>query len=235
MDSWEIIDHQALPDDEGAIYLRVRGDDYDIQVNGRQLMGNQLHGSEDALADLACDRLASLDDARVLVGGLGMGFTLAAALRRVGPQGCVTVAEFMKAVVKWNREFVGAAAGHPLRDERAEVHIGDVAELVEDPPAPWSAILLDVDNGPDYLTCPANGDLYTTEGLNAAHAALIPGGVLGIWSAGNSEALTARLRKANFEVEVLHFTEDGRPTHDNSGTHVLWMATRAQVKVEKVA
>lgn len=226
MHSWEIIDHQLLPDGDGFVYLRARDGEYDIQVNGRQLMGNQLHGSEDALADLACDQLEELDDARVLVGGLGMGFTLAAALRRIGPGGNATVAELMPAVVGWNRDYVGEAAGHPLRDERVDVHIGDVSDLVQKPPAPWSAILLDVDNGPAFLTRPSNGWLYTRQGLEAARTALAPGGVLGIWSAGSDDSLTTRLRDAGFDVDVHSYTEDRRPTQDDSGTHVLWMARR---------
>jgi len=226
MRPWEVVDHELVPDDEGTIYLMNRGSEYVIHIDGRELMSNRLHGSEDALADLAADRLAALDDARILVGGLGMGFTLAAALRRVGPLGNVTVAELMPAVVRWNRETVGRASKHPLRDPRALVHLGDVGDLVETPPAPWSAILLDVDNGPRALTRPTNGWLYSRHGLKCAWKALIPGGVLGIWSARPDDELTVRLKKAGFEVEVLHFTEDGRPTPDDSGTHVLWMARR---------
>ena len=226
MRPWEVIDHQVVPDDDGVIYLMARGSEYAIHVNGRELMGNKMHGSEDALADLACDRLASLEDARILIGGLGMGFTLAAALRRIGPAGNATVAELMPAVVEWNREYVGKAAKYPLKDSRVVVHIGDVGDLVEKPPALWSAILLDVDNGPKSLTRPNNGWLYTREGLQAARDALIPGGVLAIWSADSDPGFTRRLRKARFEVEVLRHCEDGRPTYDESGEHVLWMARR---------
>ncbi|MBW2256583.1 MAG: hypothetical protein JRI25_18570 [Deltaproteobacteria bacterium] len=208
------------------IYLIARGNEYAIHANGRELMGNRMHGSEDALADLACDRIAQLDDARILVGGLGMGFTLAAVLRRIGPAGNATVAELMPAVVRWNRDYVGRAARHPLRDPRVAVHIGDVGDLVEKPSTLWSAILLDVDNGPRALTRPYNGWLYSHQGLKAAHAALIPGGVLGIWSVEGDETFTRRLRRARFDVEVLRYTEDGRPTHDDSGTHFLWMARR---------
>ena len=116
MRPWDIIDHEPLPYEEGTIFLIARGGEYAIHVNGRELMGNREHGSEDALADLACDRLGELEDAKILVGGLGMGFTLAAALRRIGPNGQVTVAELMPAVVRWNREWIGRAAGHPLRE-----------------------------------------------------------------------------------------------------------------------
>ncbi len=226
MRPWECIDHELVPHDDGTLYLMVRGSEYAIHVNGRKLMSNRLHGSEDALADLACDRLAELGDARVLVGGLGMGFTLAAVLRRIGSEGKATVAELMPAVVRWNREHTGRAARFPLQDPRVTVFVGDVGDLVEKPPAPWSAILLDVDNGPHALTSPYNGWLYVRQGLHAARDALIPGGILGVWAASPDRNFTRRLRSAGFEVEMLRHTQDGRPTHDDSGTHVLWMARR---------
>jgi spermidine synthase len=174
MRPWEFIDDGQVPGDEGILYLMGRGSEYVIHVDGRELMSNREHGSEAALADLACDRLdriGQLEQARVLVGGLGMGFTLAAALRRVGPAGSVIVAELIPAVVHWNRTLVGKASGHPLRDPRAELYDGDVCDLIAAPPAPWSAILLDVDNGPRALTRPYNGWLYTHEGLQAAKGA----------------------------------------------------------------
>ncbi len=228
MREWDLIDHEPVPNEDGTIYLVQRGREFVIHVDGRELMGNREHGSEDALADLACNRLSAeaLADARILVGGLGMGFTLAAALRRVGPGAAVTVAEIMPAVVRWNREYVGKAAGHPLRDERTVVYQGDVGDLVEVPPHPWHAILLDVDNGPRSLTRPTNAWLYSKQGLRAAIAALHPGGVLAIWSAAGNPALTTRLRKAGFEVEVLFYTEEGRPTPDGSGVHVVWRAVK---------
>jgi len=224
--SWEFIDHERVPDDDGTLYLMKRGDEYSIHVNGYELMGNGLHGSEDALADLACDRLARLDDARILVGGLGMGFTLAAVLRRLGPGGHATVSELMPAVVRWHDGPMGGAASYPLRDPRVAVHLGDVGEQVEHPSAPWSAILLDVDNGPLALTRHHNGWLYTDNGLRSARASLIPGGVLAIWSADPDPSLTRRLERGGFEVEVVEHAEPGRDTDDPACTHVLWIAQR---------
>jgi spermidine synthase len=226
MRPWQVVDSQSIPGDEGTMYLVCRGSEYAIHVDGRELMGNRMHGSEDALSDLACDLLDDLESARILVGGLGMGFTLAAALRRIGANGHATVAELVPAVVEWNRGHLGGAAGHPLADPRVAVHLGDVVDMVAAPPARWSAILLDVDNGPKSLTRPTNGWLYTPQGLKAARAALIPGGVLGIWSAATDVTLTRHLRKARFDTEMLRYTEDGRPTKDDSGTHILWMARR---------
>jgi spermidine synthase len=227
MRPWELIDCESVPEDDGVLSLMSRGREFSIIVDDRELMASRMHGSEDALADLACDRLTSLEDARVLVGGLGMGFTLAAVLRRLGEAGHATVAELIPAVVRWNREYVGHVARHPLRDPRVVVHAGDVCDLVDDPAASWSAILLDIDNGPMALTRMTNGWLYTRQGLRMAHAALVPGGVLGVWSALPDPAFTRRLRRAGFVVEVLRHTQEGRPSPDGSGTHVLWMARRA--------
>jgi spermidine synthase len=229
MRPWEIIDYADVPEDDGRMLLVNRGSEWAVYVDDRQLMTNREHGSEDALADLACDRLdpAHLPIARILVGGMGMGFTLAAALRRVGPQGHVTVAELIPEVVSWNRDYkAGKASGYPLNDPRTGVHLGDVGDLIARPPEPWSAILLDVDNGPNHLTRPNNGWLYQPQGLDLAWDALIPGGILGIWSAASDPAFTRRLRKKGFETELLHHTEEGRPTPDSTGTHALWMARR---------
>ncbi|MBN2798820.1 MAG: hypothetical protein JXX28_06690 [Deltaproteobacteria bacterium] len=226
MRAWDIVDHEDLPYEDGTIYLMERGSEYVIAVNGRELMGNRMHGSEDALADYACDRLEVLDDAKVLVGGLGMGFTLAAVLRRIGPSGVATVAELMTAVVKWNRDYVGRAAKHPLRDPRVQIHLGDVAEPIETHTDYWSAILLDVDNGPQALTRPTNGWLYSDDGITVARNSLITGGILGIWSVFPDDDLTDRLSALGFDAEMIQFTEDGRPTPDDDGVHVLWMARK---------
>jgi spermidine synthase len=228
MRPWDIVDHELIPGEDARVYLMYRGGEYVIQVDGRELMSSKLHGSEDALADLACSRLADLDDARILVGGLGMGFTLAAVLRQLGPEGMATVAELVPAVVRWHHEYLGRIARHPLDDSRTVVYIGDVGDLVETCETPWSAVLLDVDNGPEALTRPYNGWLYSRHGLKSAYRALIPGGILGIWSAEPDANLSRRLRKTGFDVEVLRYTERERPTEDLFGTHVLWMARRPE-------
>lgn len=223
MRPWTVIDREPAPDDDAMMSLVKRGSEYVVLVDDRELMGTRHHASEDALADLACDRLARLDDARILVGGLGMGFTLAAALRRVGEAGHVTVAEISPAVVRWNREVVGHIARSPLKDPRTEVFLGDVCDLVEGPQR-WSAILLDVDNGPAALSRPTNGWLYTPHGLKTAKRALLPGGVLGIWSHTNDPGLQRHLRKTGFDIDVVRLREPTRPTKDGLGTHVLWFA-----------
>ena len=226
MSDWRVVDHQDVPGNDGTLYLVERSGTFEIRVNGRELMTDQLHGSEDALADWACDLIPDLDKAQVLVGGLGMGFTMAAALRKVGPNGGVTVAELIKSVVDWNEHYLGDAAGHPLKDSRSTVHVGDVGDLVEGQDARWDAILLDVDNGPQDLTRPMNSWLYSEQGVAAAFQALRPGGVLGIWSAGEDPWLDPLLLREGFVVEMRFFNEPARLTPDDCGNHVVWMAQR---------
>ncbi|MCB9678071.1 MAG: hypothetical protein H6737_23425 [Alphaproteobacteria bacterium] len=193
-----------------------------IHVDGCELMGTDTHGSEDALADLAFDRLGPLDAPRVLVGGLGTGFTLAAVLRRLAPGGRVTVAELVPEVVRWNREHLGVYAGHPLRDPRVDVFVGDVFDRMQGD-VRWDAILLDVDNGPRAFTRQSNGILYTRQGLHQAWRALRPGGVLGVWSSSPDRGFTRLLKKERFDVEVIRHSE---PSQGEIETHVLWMARR---------
>lgn len=207
--------------------LMRRGDELVINVDGRELMSNRVHGSEDALADLACDQLEKRrpkrPDVRILVGGMGIGFTLAAALRRVGPEARVVVAELVPAVVTWNRGVLGEAAGHPVNDPRTSVYEGDVADLIRDPPEPWDAIMLDVDNGPTGLTRASNDWLYSWEGLNAAFAALQPEGVLGVWSAAPDDVFTRRVKRAGFRVNPIGVRSRGAK---GGRRHVIWIATR---------
>jgi spermidine synthase len=223
MERWELLDSERLPDDSGVMDLLRRDTELAIHVNGRQLMSSRVHGSEDALADLACTIVGYRPRARVLVGGLGMGFTLAAALRGVGPEGRVVVAELSPAVVRWNRGVLGPVAGHPLDDPRASVHQGDVADLIETPNQPWDAILLDVDNGPDALSHPDNAWLYDWPGLGAAHAALSRGGVLGVWSAFDDRAFTRLMGRVGFRVE----THTVRARGAKGGRrHVIWIGRK---------
>ena len=218
-----LLDTARVPGESGELRLLKDGEHYTIKVAGSgDLMSTRMHGSEDALAEIGCARIAARANARVLVGGLGFGFTLAAALARLREDARVVVAELVPAVVAWNRDRVGAHAGHPLRDPRVEVHEGDVAELMRRDPAAWDAILLDVDNGPEGLTRVGNDRLYSRAGLAVAHAALRPGGVLAVWSAHRDSAFTARLRECGFEVE-----EVAVRAHAKRGArHLVWRATR---------
>ncbi|HMF59686.1 MAG TPA: MnmC family methyltransferase [Vicinamibacterales bacterium] len=170
-------------------------------ANGKSLMSSRMHGSEQALASLALRRM-QMPDPCVLVGGLGMGFTLRATLDLLPEGATVVVAELVPAVVEWNRGAVGTLAGHPLRDARVRVDIGDVADTLQSSPGGFDAVLLDVDNGPDAFTATTNARLYNDQGLAAARDALKPGGVLAVWSAWEDRRFEQRLRYAGFIVDI---------------------------------
>jgi spermidine synthase len=170
-------------------------------ANGRSLMSSRMHGSEQALAAFAFRPMRAVEP-QVLVGGLGMGFTLRATLDLLNADATVVVAELVPAVVAWNRGPLGPLAGHPLRDPRVRVETGDVAETLQSSPGRFDAVLLDVDNGPDAFTATANARLYRDQGLAAARDALTPGGVLAVWSAWEDRRFEQRLRYAGFVVEV---------------------------------
>jgi spermidine synthase len=198
---WEYLDSAPVPGNGGEICLYRRGAEFSIRVGNRELMNSRVHGSEEALADLAYARIAGRPRPRILIGGLGMGFTLAAALRRLGADGRVVVAELVPAVVTWNRGPLAAVAGHPLQDPRVSVREVDVAEILRATSQTYDAILLDVDNGPEGLARKDNDWLYARPGLEAAHAALRPGGVLAVWSAAPNQVFAQRLRRVRFIVE----------------------------------
>ncbi len=223
MKPWKQIDRGPIPGGDAEMVLVRRGDEWVIRVGREVLMGTRMHGSERALADLAYDRLGERPGARVLVGGLGVGFTAAAALQRCPTGGEVVVAELVPKVVEWNRGPLGDAAGRPLEDPRVAIHVGDVAELVRSAGAGWDAILLDVDNGPTALSQSANQWLYTDPGLAALRWALRPGGVVGVWSADGDAAFTRRMESADFMVE----THRVRGRRGGKGPrHVIWVGLR---------
>ena len=197
MKRWEVLDRATTP--EGTpLTLSRSGADFLIRANGRGLMGSDAHGSEEALAALGCAHARALAAPRVLVGGLGMGYTLRAALDLLPAGARVTVAELLPAVVAWSRGPLAGLAGAPLDDPRVEVAIGDVAALLTGRPAGFDAVLLDVDNGPVALAQEANAGLYGERGARRAFEALAPGGDLAVWSAGPDEGYLARLRRAGF-------------------------------------
>lgn len=223
MTPWVLLDSAPVPGKGGELQLYRRGDEFSIKIAGRgELMSSRVHGSEDALAEQTCARLADISQPRLLIGGLGMGFTLAAALRHLGAQARVVVAELVPAVVAWNRGPLGEPAGYPLRDARVSVHAGDVARLLSTAQQGYDAILLDVDNGPEGLTRKENDWLYGVNGLNAAFTALRPRGVLAVWSAGPDPVFTQRLRKVGFEVDEVRVRTRG----SKGARHVIWFARR---------
>lgn len=214
-----LLDTAPIPGGEGELQLFRRGGDFAIAVTGTpgELMNSRMHASEDALAELGCAALRERRGARVLIGGLGMGFTLAAALRCLPPDARVQVAELVPQVVKWNRGDLGECAGRPLADPRAAVWVGDVGALMREG-GPYDAILLDVDNGPEAMTRSANSALYSLAGLRAAHAALRSGGTLAVWSVALVPAFTRRMQQAGFSVT----THPVRERPGKGATHTVW-------------
>jgi len=220
MKRWEHLAEATLPDGSGTMTLHRRDTELVIRVNGHDLMSTRMHGSEDALGEVGCEACGAKPGARVLIGGLGMGFTLAAALKALREDAEVVVAELVPEVVEWNRGELGEAAGRPLEDARVEVFEGDVMEPIRS--GVWDAILLDVDNGPDGLTTSSNDDLYGVAGLTAIHRALKPKGVLGVWSVANDEDFTRRLKKVGFKVR----TEMVRASGGKGRKHIVWFGAK---------
>ena len=192
---------QARTPDGSEMMLTRRDREFIILANGKPLMSSSMHGSEEALAALACERLPAAAPS-VLVGGLGMGFTLRAALDLLPPDAAVVVAELVPAIVEWNRGPLAPLAGHPLRDGRVHVDQRDVADTLRSSAGRFDAILLDVDNGPDAFTSAGNVNLYSDAGLSAARSALRSGGVLAVWSAWEDRRFEQRLRYNGFAVET---------------------------------
>lgn len=222
---WEEIDRAGIPGQENDLVLRRRGREFSIRTAGTELMNSRVHGSEEALAELTLARLRRPPGRNILVGGLGMGFTLGAVLALSPPDARILVAELIPAVISWNRRYLGHLAGMPLDDARVRTADADVAEIIGNASTAWDAILLDVDNGPDGLTQRSNNRLYTAAGLNAAFAALHPGGVLGVWSAGADDAFTRRLRQCGFRAQAVPVRAGGR---GKGSRHTVWIAEKPQ-------
>lgn len=207
-----------------TLRLYRRGDEFSIRVDkAGELMNSRAHHSEDVLACLACEHLAGREAPHLLVGGLGMGFTLRAALTHSGPSARVTVSELIPAVVRWNRVYLGAVAGFPLDDARVHVMEQDVGRVMREHKNSFDAIMLDVDNGPDAFTREDNDSLYSLTGLNHAYDALRPDGVLTVWSAAPDTAFTQRMMKVGFDVGQRRV----RAHAAQSGLrHTIWIGIR---------
>jgi len=208
----------------GGETLRLirRGDEYSIMLGADELMNSRLSGSEKALATLAVERIPAGPRPQMLIGGLGMGFTLRAALAALGQGAQVTVAELVPAVIEWASGPLAQIFQGSLDDPRVTVRIADVSALIGEAESLYEAILLDVDNGPDGLTQTANDRLYDANGLAAARKALRPGGVLAIWSAAPDPQFAKRLREGAFAVEEIAVRAHG----GGGARHILWFAIK---------
>jgi spermidine synthase len=221
---WLQIDAARVPGAEVDLRLMKRGDEFSMKLGPNELMNSRLSGSEQALATLACRRIEAIKAPHLLIGGLGMGFTLRAALAVLGPKARITVAELVPAVIAWAKGPIADLFGDSLSDPRATILSADVVEVIGSHPAAFDAILLDVDNGPEGLIRKANDALYDLKGLKAIRRALRPKGVLAVWSSGPNPAFSKRLREAGFVVSEVAV----RATTKRSGArHVIWFAAKA--------
>ncbi len=223
-----VLDCVATPDGRELV-LYQRGDTFSIEVDRYHLMGSRAHGSEEDLARLALKAWGDGGAPRVLVGGLGMGFTLRATLDALDAQGAragakVVLAEMFPAVVEWNRRHLGHLAGHPLADRRVQVEEGDVAERLKPGLPLFDLILLDVDNGPEAMTLEKNHDLYTPAGVGRLHRALQPGGVLAVWSADDEPRFVDRLRRGGFAA-ASHYVP--ARAGGKGGKHVIFVGRKS--------
>jgi spermidine synthase len=218
---WVQLDTASVPGEQDALRLMQRGDEFSILIGTIELMNNRRSGSEEALATLTCARLRDRPQARILIGGLGMGFTLRAALDGLGPGARVVVAEIVPAVAAWARGPLSHMFSGSLDDPRVELLVADVSRAIQSGPAQYDAILLDVDNGPEGLTRRANDRLYDMWGLKRARFALRANGILAVWSGRPDRKFKARLQRAGFDVDEMRVR-----AHGNSGRrHVVWLAT----------
>src|SRR5882757_5489510 len=220
---WVKIDTAAIPGTDEELRLKRRGKEFSIMLGTNELMNSRLSGSEAALATLAAKKIEKVTKPHMLVGGLGMGFTLRAALGALGNKAQIVVVELVPAVVAWARGPMAEIFGDSLSDPRVSIREADVTEIIRTHRSKFDAILLDVDNGPEGLTRKANDALYSSAGLKAAHTALRPGGVLAVWSSGPNAPFANRLRAADFDVNEVAVRATGR---GGGARHVIWIATK---------
>jgi spermidine synthase len=220
---WQQIDTARVPDANVELRLMRRGAEFSMMLGQNELMNSRLSGSEEALATLACRRIEAVKRPHLLIGGLGMGFTLRAALAVLGPEARIVVAELVPAVIAWAKGPMAGIFGDSLGDPRANIRSADVIEVIQSHASAFDAILLDVDNGPEGLIRKANDALYDIKGLKAIRRSLRPGGVAAVWSSGPNALFSKRLRDAGFDVNEVAV----RATAKRSGArHVIWFATK---------
>jgi len=220
---WEHLGVATVPGGEVSLRLMRHDGDYSIMVGTNELMSTRRSGSEVALADLTCAKLTLKTAPRVLIGGLGMGFTLRAALAALGPHAVVTVVELIPEVVAWAHGPMASVHGESLTDPRVRIVVADVGAVIAAASGSFDAILLDVDNGPEGLIRPENDALYEAPALRRTREALAPDGVLAVWSSAPHDAFAKRLGPAGFDVEEHKVRANGRR---RGARHVIWLATR---------
>jgi spermidine synthase len=220
---WVKIDTARIPGTDDELRLMRRGAEFSIKLGSNELMNSRLSGSEAALATLAAKKIEKVAKPHMLIGGLGMGFTLRAALGVLGSKAQIVVAELVPAVVAWARGPMAEIFRDSLNDPRVSVVETDVTDVIRSHKRIYDAILLDVDNGPEGLTRKANDALYNPAGLSAAHTALRAGGVLAVWSSGPNPPFAKRLRSAGFDVNEVAIRATGR---GGGARHVIWIATK---------
>ena len=220
---WKQIDSTRVTGSDVELRLMQRGAEFSMKIGSNELMNSRLSGSEEALATLACRRIEAVEAPHLLIGGLGMGFTLRAALAVLGPKARITVAELVPAVIAWAKGPMAEIFGDSLIDTRGRILCADVIDVIGSHAAAFDAILLDVDNGPEGLIRKANDALYDLKGLTAIRRALRPGGVLAVWSSGPHPVFSKRLRDAGFDVNEVAL----RATTRRRGVrHLIWFATK---------
>jgi spermidine synthase len=222
---WVQLGSASVPGGGGELRLMQRGAEFSILAGSIELMNSRLSGSEEALASVTCARVRERPRAHILIGGLGMGFTLRAALAALGPDAAVTVAELVPEVIAWARGPLATIHGQSLLDPRVTVFEGDVGDVIGGAQSRYDAILLDVDNGPEGLMRKSNDDLYDAYGLREAQTALRPGGILAVWSSAPNPAFTQRLRAVGYTVEDMRVWAKGRR---GGARHVIWLATTSR-------
>ena len=220
---WSLLDTAQVPGGSDELRLKRRGAEFSITLGQNELMNSRRGGSEEALATIACERIRLCQRPQVLIGGLGMGFTLRATLAALGPDARIVVAELVPAVCAWARGPMAEIFGGSLTDPRASIREADVGDLIRSGSSSFDAILLDVDNGPEGITRKSNDGLYDIEGLSAAYTALRPGGVLAVWSSARNLKFSQRLRKIGFAVEEVMVRANGSR---GGARHIVWIATR---------
>lgn len=228
---WKYLDRAAVPGGNTVLHLYQRDQTFSMRVDGIELMNSHAYASEDAFSMFGCARIEGRSAPRVLIGGLGMGFSLRSALDRLPSNAEVVVAELVPEVARWNRDFFGHLAGHPLRDRRVTLREADVGHVLRDDHQKFDLIMLDVDNGPEGLTRRSNDWLYSRPGLETAREALRPRGVVGYWSSGPDQGFVRRLKQAGFDVQE-HSLRAGKG--QSGARHTVWLAVVQSAQRERV-